>query len=227
MPRVTCHVSRVTCHMSRVTSHIYIFFFRGGKEVKLVGGGSVINGASPSSYNIILLVIQILTVYHTNILINTTVPKHRGLSDKSYNSLILESTVSLDVILTPLFLVGRVTPPFRAWITACFMIASVSFFWRNLRNKICSFLAVRMVLISFSNMSFLLLLLVVAILTILKLGIGTDMVMWLLLRTLKVSPASEDGLSAAAAQPETRRRRTKMVIARSGPHSCCRGRGRG
>ena len=58
--RVTCHMSRVTCHMSHVTCHmsqfyfifIYIyvyifFFFFSDKMVKLIGGGSVINGAYP------------------------------------------------------------------------------------------------------------------------------------------------------------------------------------
>ena len=53
MSCVTCHMSRVTCHMSRVT-YIYIFFyflfFFLYKLVELVGGGSVINGATPSSY---------------------------------------------------------------------------------------------------------------------------------------------------------------------------------
>ena len=40
---VTCHVSHVTCHVSRVTCHMHFFY----KEVKLVAGESVINGASP------------------------------------------------------------------------------------------------------------------------------------------------------------------------------------
>ena len=39
---VTCHVSHVICHMS----HIFFFY----KLVKLVGGGSVINGANPFSF---------------------------------------------------------------------------------------------------------------------------------------------------------------------------------
>ena len=43
-------MSRVTCHMSRVTNIIIIFFVL-EKEVKLVGGGSVINGATPSSFD--------------------------------------------------------------------------------------------------------------------------------------------------------------------------------
>ena len=42
-----CHMSNVTCHMSCVPCQIFFFF---EKEVKLVGGGSVINGASPSSF---------------------------------------------------------------------------------------------------------------------------------------------------------------------------------
>ena len=54
MSRVTCHVSRVTCHMSRVILFfffyfIYLFFFFLDKVVELIGGGSVINGATPSS----------------------------------------------------------------------------------------------------------------------------------------------------------------------------------
>ena len=47
---VTCHVSHVMCHMSCVTCNIfccYNFFFSSDKVVKLVGGGSVINGAYP------------------------------------------------------------------------------------------------------------------------------------------------------------------------------------
>ena len=48
---VMCQVSCVKCHMSSVTCHYlfiyYLFFLE--KEVKLVGGGSVINGATPSS----------------------------------------------------------------------------------------------------------------------------------------------------------------------------------
>ena len=52
--RITCHVShvmfymsRVTYHMSHVTYHTILFFFY--KVVKLAGGGSVNNGATPSS----------------------------------------------------------------------------------------------------------------------------------------------------------------------------------
>ena len=51
MSRVTCHVSRVMCHVSRVTchmSHVFFFVFF-DKLVELIGGGSVINGATPSS----------------------------------------------------------------------------------------------------------------------------------------------------------------------------------
>ena len=42
-PPGTCHMSHVTCHVSHVTFS-YFFFY---KVVKLVGGGSVINGAYP------------------------------------------------------------------------------------------------------------------------------------------------------------------------------------
>ena len=42
LPPVTCHVSHVTCCMSNVPFYL---FFSLDKVVKLVGGGSVINGA--------------------------------------------------------------------------------------------------------------------------------------------------------------------------------------
>ena len=42
-----CHVSRVPCHMSHVT---FIIFFA-DNVVKVVGGGSVINGATSSSFD--------------------------------------------------------------------------------------------------------------------------------------------------------------------------------
>ena len=47
MSSVTCHVSHVIYHMSRITKYIYTFFL---KEVKLVGGGFVINRATPYSF---------------------------------------------------------------------------------------------------------------------------------------------------------------------------------
>ena len=53
-PPVTCHMSHGTCHVSRVTGHVshvtcnfFSFFSEIYKVVKLVGGGSVINGAYP------------------------------------------------------------------------------------------------------------------------------------------------------------------------------------
>ena len=52
MPIVMCHMSCVTCHVSRVTRHmshvkynIFLFIFL-EKVLKLVGGGSVIKGAT-------------------------------------------------------------------------------------------------------------------------------------------------------------------------------------
>ena len=45
---VTCHVSHVTCHVSRVTCHN--FFSPSYKVVKLISGGSVINGAYPVQF---------------------------------------------------------------------------------------------------------------------------------------------------------------------------------
>ena len=46
MSRVTCHVSHVMCHLSHVMCQIFFFY----KVVKLIGGGSVINGAYPVKY---------------------------------------------------------------------------------------------------------------------------------------------------------------------------------
>ena len=43
-------------------------------------------------------------------------------------------------------------------------------------------------------------------------GLDRGMAVWLLLRSLKVSQVSEEVLSGAAAEPKTRRRRTKMAI---------------
>ena len=53
---VTCHVSRVTCHMSHVTCHLiflkfnFILIFFLDKVVKLIVGGSIINGAYPVQF---------------------------------------------------------------------------------------------------------------------------------------------------------------------------------
>ena len=49
MSCVMCQVSGVKCHVSYVrcqVSHVFVFFFL-DKDVGLVGGGSVINGAYP------------------------------------------------------------------------------------------------------------------------------------------------------------------------------------
>ena len=45
----TCHVSHVTCRVSHVTIPFCLFLFPDRVE-KLVGGGSVINWATPSSF---------------------------------------------------------------------------------------------------------------------------------------------------------------------------------
>ena len=58
MSHVMCHMSRVTCHMSKnyffeIFFCFFLFFLRTKKLVKvveLVGGGSVINGATQSSF---------------------------------------------------------------------------------------------------------------------------------------------------------------------------------
>ena len=46
-----CHVSCVMCHVSHVMCQMSHFFFS-DKVVKLSGGGSVINGAYPSSFEV-------------------------------------------------------------------------------------------------------------------------------------------------------------------------------
>ena len=48
-PGVTCHMSYVMCHVSCVTCQDNIFFFF-DKLVKLVGGGSALNGVTPSIF---------------------------------------------------------------------------------------------------------------------------------------------------------------------------------
>ena len=47
MSKVTCHMSCVTCQVQLSNLNFFILFL--GKVVELVGGGSVINGATPSS----------------------------------------------------------------------------------------------------------------------------------------------------------------------------------
>ena len=49
LKRVTCHVLHVTCHMSRAPFFFLSFFL--DKVLELIGGGSVINRATPSSLN--------------------------------------------------------------------------------------------------------------------------------------------------------------------------------
>ena len=58
-PPVTCHMSCVKCHVSLVRCHMkFILIFLVYKVVKLVDGGSVINGANSSSF------LSILTYYN-------------------------------------------------------------------------------------------------------------------------------------------------------------------
>ena len=60
--RVTCHVSHVTCHMSRFFFFFFFSFLFSDKVVKLIGGGSVINGGLPRLVinNILFFTIQTL-----------------------------------------------------------------------------------------------------------------------------------------------------------------------
>ena len=60
-PPVMCNRSQVTCHMSHFTCHVSQFFFV-DKVVKLVGGGSLIHGATPSSLQIIIRIIDELNL---------------------------------------------------------------------------------------------------------------------------------------------------------------------
>ena len=51
MSGVTCQVPGVTCQVSGVSRHMSSFFLPfSDKMVELVGGGSVINEATPSSF---------------------------------------------------------------------------------------------------------------------------------------------------------------------------------
>ena len=50
MSRVMCHVVDVTCHVVDVTCHMFIFLFLLDTVVKVVGEGSFIKGATPSSF---------------------------------------------------------------------------------------------------------------------------------------------------------------------------------
>ena len=61
--------------------------------------------------------------------------------NKSYTTLILESAVLLDVSGLLCFFVGWFTPPFKAWVIACFMMASLSFCWKYLTHKLVSFMS--------------------------------------------------------------------------------------
>ena len=47
---VTCHMTHVTCHMSHVTSHMSCVTFLCEQSGETSHGGSVINGATPSSF---------------------------------------------------------------------------------------------------------------------------------------------------------------------------------
>ena len=55
MSHVTCPVSCVTCQVSGVTCHVELFIYLFYKVVELVGGGSVINGSTPSSLDHIVV----------------------------------------------------------------------------------------------------------------------------------------------------------------------------
>ena len=51
MSHVTCHMSHVTCSVSHVRFHASSVIFYFFLAVKLVSGGSDINGATPSSFH--------------------------------------------------------------------------------------------------------------------------------------------------------------------------------
>ena len=49
-PPVMCHMSRVICQIPRVTCHVSQFFSFSDQVVKLVVGGSLSTGPTPSRY---------------------------------------------------------------------------------------------------------------------------------------------------------------------------------
>ena len=57
LPTTMCHKSCASCHWSRVMCHIlsFLIWIWIYKLVKLVGGGSVINGSTPSSFSWLIL----------------------------------------------------------------------------------------------------------------------------------------------------------------------------
>ena len=55
----TCQVERVMCHVSCVTYHSFLLFY------KVVDGGPVINGATPSSFFCFFVLIYWRTHLHT------------------------------------------------------------------------------------------------------------------------------------------------------------------
>ena len=99
--RVTCHVSRVTCHMSRVTCHLFIFllFFFLDKVVKLIGGGSVMNGAYPVQFNTAKYIKTFFLSSYVRFVIiftrtNTHCPEEFSVIINNYANLSLNSQVS-------------------------------------------------------------------------------------------------------------------------------------
>ena len=71
---VTCLLSRVTCHVSHVACHMSHFIFIFENEVKLVGGGSVINGATLSSFS--NTVAAKYTIYHKHYILSMSSSFH-------------------------------------------------------------------------------------------------------------------------------------------------------
>ena len=69
MSHVTCHVSCVRCQVSHVTCHVsqYYFFCVLDKVVKLVGGGSVINGATTCKTPKILNIYSLSAHFNTEV----------------------------------------------------------------------------------------------------------------------------------------------------------------
>ena len=58
---VTCHVSSVKCHLSSVKCHFLLLIFV-GIVVKLVGGGSDVNGATPSRFSLRFFICMVIVV---------------------------------------------------------------------------------------------------------------------------------------------------------------------
>ena len=96
LSNVTCHVLNFTCWMSCVTCHFFLLLFS-NKVVKLIGGGSVNKGVTPSSFPMyqILRMFPLPQLMSTNWehLINSFFPLI--LSYRQYNYIYLVKNITI------------------------------------------------------------------------------------------------------------------------------------